>query len=92
MAAWDRGDYAPIRDIHAQSVDRLARAGAEFFACPDNTSHIAMEKPGADFALPGLNIADLVAEDAGRRQMRRIGHLGSRQPTVDTPVSTIRHA
>ena len=85
MEAWDRGDYAPIRAIHAESVDRLGRAGADFFACPDNTSHIAMEQPGPEFALPGLNIADLVAEDALQRKMRRIGILGTRY-TMEGPV------
>ncbi len=78
MEAWETSNYAPIRDTHAASIDRLARAGAEFFACPDNTSHIAMECPGPEFALPGLNIADIVAEQAAHRKMRRVGVLGTR--------------
>ena len=85
MKAWEEGDYAPIRAIHATSVERLARAGADFFACPDNTSHIAMEQPGPDFALPGLNIADVVAEEAAKRNMRRVGVLGTRF-TMEGPV------
>ncbi len=85
MEAWENGDYSPIRDIHAASVERLARAGADFFACPDNTSHIAMEQPGAAFALPGLNIADLVAENAIRRNMTCVGVLGTRF-TMEGPV------
>ena len=78
MEAWENSDYAPIRETHAESIDRLARAGAEFFACPDNTSHIAMEFPGPEFALPGLNIADIVAEQAVHLGMRRVGVLGTR--------------
>ena len=43
MPAWDAGDYAAIRATLAESVQRLARAGAEFFVCPDNTAHQALE-------------------------------------------------
>ena len=85
MQAWENSDYAPIRETHAASIDRLARAGAEFFACPDNTSHIAMEYPGPEFALPGLNIADIVAEQAVHLKMRRVGVLGTRF-TVEGPA------
>src|SRR5262249_37762496 len=38
MPAWERGDHGAIRDTLAESVDRLARAGADFFVCPDNTA------------------------------------------------------
>ncbi len=48
MSAWEGGDYAAIRLVLADSVTRLARAGAEFFVCPDNTAHIAFEQPGPD--------------------------------------------
>jgi aspartate racemase len=85
LEAWENGDYAPIRDIHARSVERLARAGAGFFACPDNTSHIALETAGPPLAIPGLNIADVVAEEAARRGMRRVGVLGTKF-TMDGPV------
>jgi aspartate racemase len=85
MAAWDAGDLAAVRDIHARSIARLARAGAEFFACPDNTSHIALESAGPDFAIPGLHIADCVADEAARRGMRRVAVLGTRF-TMDGPV------
>ncbi len=66
MRAWDAGDYVAIRSTLARSADRLARAGADFFACPDNTAHLALEQPGEDLALPGLHIAEVVAEQAAR--------------------------
>ena len=78
MTAWEKSDYAPIRKTHAASIERLAQAGAEFFACADNTSHIAMEYPGPEFALPGLNIADVVADEAAQKNMRRVAILGTR--------------
>jgi aspartate/glutamate racemase len=77
MAAWDSGDYATIRSTLATSVDRLALAGATFFACPDNTAHLALEQPGADLTLPGLHIADVVADRAARDHRTRVGVLGT---------------
>jgi aspartate/glutamate racemase len=62
MPAWDDGDHASIRTILAESVRRLAAAGADYFVCPDNTAHMALERPGADLALPGLHIAEVVAD------------------------------
>jgi amino-acid racemase len=85
MPAWDRGDYAAVRPILAESIRRLAGAGAEFFACPDNTAHLAMELPGEPFTLPGLHIAEVVADQAQRDGRRRVGVLGTRF-TMDGPV------
>ncbi len=78
MAAWEKADYAPIRAILAQSVATLARAGADFFLCPDNTAHIALEEPGDNLALPGLHIAEIVANRAALNDYRRVGVLGTK--------------
>ena len=67
------------------SADRLARAGAEFFICPDNTAHLALERPGPDLALPGLHIAEVVAEQAARDSRTRVGILGTRY-TMDSTL------
>jgi aspartate racemase len=85
MAAWDAGDYDSIRATLSVSVDRLARAGAEFFICPDNTAHLALERPGPDLALPGLYVADAVAGQAAREGSRRVGVLGTRY-TMDSEL------
>ncbi len=78
MAAWDAADYAAVRAILAVSAQRLADAGADFFACPDNTAHLALEHPGPNLALPGLHIAAEVAGQAAREGRRRVGILGTR--------------
>lgn len=78
MPHWDSGDHPAIRDILAVSVDRLARAGAEFFVCPDNTAHEALELAGDDLALPGLHIAEVVADEAAAAGFTRVGVLGTR--------------
>jgi aspartate racemase len=85
MPAWDEGDHGTIRGTLSISVQRLARAGVDFFVCPDNTAHMALERPGAELALPGLHIAEVVAEQAARDGRRRVGVLGTRY-LMDGPV------
>lgn len=85
VAEWDAKEYGPLRARSAAVVDRLARAGADFFLCPDNTAHIAMEEAGDPFALPGLHIGEVVAEEAARRGFTKVGVLGTNW-TMEGPV------
>jgi aspartate racemase len=78
MPAWEAGDLTAVREIMAESVQRLADGGCDFFACPDNTAHIALESEGAGLALPGIDIADVVAEQASALGMTRVAVLGTR--------------
>ena len=82
---WDRKDYPALRARSAAVIARLGRTGADFFLCPDNTAHIAMEVDGPDFALPGLHIGEVVAGEAQRRGYRKVGVLGTRW-TMEGPV------
>nr|WP_303653206.1 amino acid racemase [Streptantibioticus rubrisoli] len=77
MPAWESGDHDTIRETLSVSVARLARAGADFFVCPDNTAHQALERPGAELALPGLHIAEVVADRAARDGRTKVGVLGT---------------
>jgi aspartate racemase len=85
MPAWDDGDHRSIRATLAVSVERLAAAGADFLVCPDNTAHMALEEPGPDLAVPGLHIAEVVADRAAADGSRRVGVLGTRY-LMDGPV------
>jgi len=85
MRAWDAGDHDAVRRILAVSIERLARAGAAFFACADNTAHMALERPGPDLALPGLHIAEVVAGRAQLDGRKRVGVLGTKY-TMDGPL------
>jgi aspartate racemase len=85
MPAWEAGDYGSIRATLSVSVHRLARAGADFFVCPDNTAHMALDEPGADLALPGLHIAGVVAGQAARDHRQRVGVLGTKY-LMDGPL------
>jgi aspartate racemase len=85
LPAWEKADYQSVRATLSVSVHRLARAGAEFFVCPDNTAHVALEQPGPILALPGLHIAEVVADQAARKGYTRVGLLGTKY-TMDGPV------
>jgi aspartate racemase len=78
MPAWEQADYDSVRATLSESVQRLASAGADFFVCPDNTAHLALERPGEEFALPGLHIAELVVDRAARHGWTRVGVLGTK--------------
>ena len=77
MPLWHSGDRVAIRAILAESVDRLARAGCDFFVCPDNTAHLALDLPGPELALPSLHIAEVVAAEASARGFRKVGIMGT---------------
>lgn len=77
MPLWGSGDRAAIRAILAESVERLARAGCDFFVCPDNTAHLALDLPGPELALPMLHIAEVVSAEAAARGYRKVGIMGT---------------
>jgi aspartate racemase len=75
---WEALRLAPIRARLLDSAARLQRAGADFFICPDNTAHLALEADGPRFPLPGLHIAEIVAAAARRDGRRKLAVLGTR--------------
>lgn len=82
---WDANDLAKI-DAHLRATaQRLADAGCDFFVCPDNTAHIALEAAREPYPLPGLHIADVVARRAKADGRKRIALLGTRY-TMEGPV------
>lgn len=78
MPAWEAGDHDGVRTVLSRSAAALAAAGATFFACPDNSAHLALEQPGEPLALPGLHIAAEVVGAAAVQERRRVGILGTR--------------
>jgi aspartate racemase len=85
LEAYGRNDLGTVKAQLAQTVSRLASAGSDFFVCPDNTAHIALEAKGAPLPLPGLHIADIVAQRAKLEGRRCVGLLGTRW-TMTGPV------
>lgn len=81
----DQGDLLGVGALMLSSAGKLARAGADFLICPDNTIHQALGHVLPDSPLPWLHIAEEVAAEARARGYRRIGILGTRW-LVDSSV------
>jgi aspartate racemase len=73
-----RGDWPAVGELMLRSAAKLARVGADFLICPDNTIHQALPHVLPRSPLPWLHIADCVAEQAVSRGFRRIGITGTR--------------
>ncbi len=74
----DRGDWDGVAALMRSSAEKLARAGADFFICPDNTIHQAFARASEHSPRPWLHIADVVAGEAARRGFRKLVVLGTR--------------
>lgn len=85
MPGWNAGDLAQVTPHLVDGVRMLEHAGADFFVCPDNTAHIALEQCLGDMPLPGLHIAQVIGQEADRRGFSRVGLLGTRW-TMTGPV------
>ncbi|MNK26580.1 putative amino-acid racemase [compost metagenome] len=77
VACLDRRDLAGVGALMLSSAEKLARAGADFLICPDNTIHQALDHVLPRSPLPWLHIAEEAASAAAARGYRRIGILGT---------------
>lgn len=78
MKCIDAGDWAGVAELMLKSADKLAKAGADFLICPDNTIHQAFDLVEHRSPRPWLHIAREVAAEAKRCGFRRLGVLGTR--------------
>jgi aspartate racemase len=85
MKCIDRGDWPGVAELMLSSAHKLARIGAEFLICPDNTIHQAMPWVARRSPLPWLHIAEVVAAEALQRGFHRLAITGTRY-LVDSEV------
>ena len=71
-------DWAGVAGLMMSSAEKLARAGADFLICPDNTIHQAFDLVEHRSPRPWLHIAGEVAREAKRCHYKRLGILGTR--------------
>jgi aspartate racemase len=89
----ERGDWAGVAELMISSAEKLARGGADFLICPDNTIHQAFDLIEHRSPRPWLHIAREVAREAQRCQFKRLAVLGTRY-LMEGPVypETLRAA
>ena len=90
VACLDRGDWAGVGELMLSSADKLARVGADFLICPDNTIHQALPLIEARSPLPWLPIAHSVEAEAAARGYKRVALTGTRW-LVDSEVYPERY-
>ena len=73
-----RGDWQAVGELMLASAEKLARIGADFLICPDNTIHQALPYVESRSPLPWLHIADVVAAQAVERGFRRLAITGTK--------------
>jgi aspartate racemase len=74
----DRHDWKSVGELMLASADKLAKIGADFLICPDNTIHQALPLIEKQSPLPWLHIAAVVADEAVKRGFRRVGITGTK--------------
>jgi len=78
MKSIDANDWAGAAELMLASADKLARAGADFLICPDNTIHQAFDLVEHRSPRPWLHIAREVAAEAKHGGYHRLAVLGTR--------------
>ncbi len=77
-ARLNREDWQGVGELMLASAHILAKAGADFLICPDNTIHTALPSIADRSPLPWLHIAQVVADEATDRGYRRLGLTGTK--------------
>ena len=71
-------DRPALVEYLSASLSRLAAAGADFAAMAANTPHVVFDDLVARSQIPMVSIVEACAEEAERRDLRRLGLLGTR--------------
>ncbi len=73
-----RNDWRGVGELMLSSANKLAKTGADFLICPDNTIHQALPFVESRSPLPWLHIAEVVASQAIERGFTTMGLTGTR--------------
>jgi aspartate racemase len=73
-----RGDWTGVAELMMSSAEKLARGGADFLICPDNTIHQAFDLVEHRSPRPWLHIAREVGRESQRLKFRRLAVLGTK--------------
>lgn len=83
-----RDDWQGVADLMLSSANKLAKAGADFLICPDNTIHHAFDLMAPHSPLPWLHIVDEVAAVAKERGFGKLAITGTKYTMEGTVYET----
>jgi aspartate racemase len=72
------GNWEGVASLMLSSVAKVAKVGADFAICPDNTIHQAFDLVIKKSPIPWLHIADEVVAEGKRQNYKCLGVLGTR--------------
>lgn len=78
MGCINANDWPGVAELMLSSAEKLAKAGADFLICPDNTVHQVFDLVKHRSPRPWLHIAEEVANEAKRSHYKRLAVLGTR--------------
>ncbi len=73
----EKGDWEGVAELMISSAEKVAKAGADFIICPDNTIHQAFNLVVKKSPIPWLHIAEEVAKVASKSNYKCLGILGT---------------
>ena len=79
------GNWEGVAELMLNSAKIVAKAGADFAICPDNTIHQAYHLMISKSPIPWLHIAEVVGEEAKRKKFKHLGILGTKY-LMNSPV------
>ena len=83
----EKNDWVGVSELMLFSAGKLAKAGADFLICPDNTIHQAFDLIEHRSPRPWLHIAGEVVREAQNRGYKQLGIMGTRY-LMEGPVYT----
>jgi aspartate racemase len=89
LSAWESDNYLDVQQHLIEGIDQVARGGADFFVCPDNTAHIVLEDIVSKLPIPGLHIADVVCREINLKGWKNIGLLGTKWTMTGSVYSKV---
>lgn len=72
------GESGKVAELMLSSEAKLAKAGADFAICPDNTIHDVFHLVQKKASIPWLHIAEMVAEKAKEEEYQSLAILGTK--------------
>ncbi len=79
------GNWEGVAALMLKSAEIVAKAGADFAICPDNTIHQAYDLMISKSPIPWLHIAEIVAVEAKKKKYKHLGILGTKY-LMNSPV------
>ena len=84
LPAWENDNWQEVGKHLTEGIEQVAKGGADFFICPDNTAHLVLDKIIHQLPLPGLHIADVVCREIAKHGWKKVALLGTRYTMTGT--------